>query len=48
MSNFTTSNKENVETIIKQQLNGFDEDLLNYVISIVEEMTVEERFYYKI
>ena len=33
----------NVESILRDQLSGFDDDLLNYVVSMVEEMSLEEK-----
>lgn len=32
-----------VDQVLRDQLNGFDEDLLSYIVSIVEEMTLDER-----
>eukprot|EP01036_Dinobryon_divergens_P029894 gene29894-39062_t len=33
----------NVESILREQLSGFDDDLLNYVVSMVEEMSTDEK-----
>ena len=33
----------NVESILREHLSGFDDDLLNYVLSMVEEMSTEEK-----
>ena len=39
----TTMTAFNVESILRDQLSGFDDDLLNYVVSMVEEMSLEEK-----
>jgi len=33
----------NVDAILKSQLKGLDEDLLEYVTSIIGELTIEEK-----